>query len=101
MKTGLETKALKILTRPLKSKISDEANAVLLLIALARAASSDTNVSVPELKKVQEIMKRETGLEVVSSDVYIASKSQLFERHLWKSLCTGGVRQCRPADGSA
>ena len=57
-------------TRPLKSKISDEANAVLLLTALARAASADTNVSVPELKKVQGIMKRETGLEVVSSDVY-------------------------------
>ena len=54
MKTGLETKAWKILTRPLKSKISDEANAVLLLTALARAASADTNVSVPELKKVQE-----------------------------------------------
>ena len=80
MKTGLETKAWKILTRPLKSKISDEANAALLLTALARAASADTNVSVPELKKVQEIMKRETGLEAVSSDVYIASKSQLFEK---------------------
>ena len=54
MKTGLETKAWKILTQPLKNKISDEANAVLLLTALARAASADTNVSVPELKKVQE-----------------------------------------------
>ena len=80
MKTGLETKAWEILTRPLKSKISDEANAVLLLTALARAASADTNVSVPELNKVQEIMKKETGLEVVSSDVYTASKSQLFEK---------------------
>ena len=87
MKTGLRTKAWKILTQPLKNKISDEANVVLMLTALARAASGDTNVSVPELKKVQEIMKRETGLEVVSSDVYIASKSQLFEKApLEKSL---------------
>ena len=70
MKTGLETKAWKILTRPPKRKISDEANAVLFLTALARAASADTNVSVPELKKVQEIMKRETGFEVVSFDVH-------------------------------
>ena len=72
MKTGLETKAWKILTQPLKNKISDEEIAVLLLTALARAASADTNVSVPELKKAQEIMKRETGLEVVSSDVYLS-----------------------------
>ena len=71
MKIELETKAWKILIRPLKSKISDEANAVLLLAALARAASADTNVSVPELKKVQEIMKRETGLEVVLSLIHI------------------------------
>ena len=100
MKTGLETKAWKILTRPLKSKISDEANAVLLLTALARAASADTNVSVPELKKVQEIMKRETGLEVVSSDVYIASKSRLFEKapleksvYRWSKTMPPGRRQ--------
>ena len=83
MKTGLRTKAWKILTQPLKNKISDEANVVLMLTALARAASADTNVSVPELKKVQEIMKRETGLEVVSSDVYIASKFQKSEKGPW------------------
>ena len=58
MKTGLETKAWKILTQPLKNKISNEAKVVLLLTAVARAASADTNVSVPELKKVQEIMKK-------------------------------------------
>ena len=76
MKTGLRTKAWKILTQPLKNKISDEANVVLMLTALARAASADTIVSVPELKKVQEIMKRETGLEAVSSDVF----SEIFEK---------------------
>ena len=100
MKTGLRTKAWKILTQPLKNKISDEANVVLMLTALARAASADTNVSVPELKKVQEIMKRETGLEVVSSDVYIASKSQLFEKapleksvYRWSKTMPPGRRQ--------
>ena len=87
MKTGLEAKAWKVLTRPLKKKISDEANAVLLLTTLARGASADTNVSVLELKKVQEIMKKETGLEVVSSDVYIASKSQLFEKVTFGKVC--------------
>ena len=102
MKSGLETGAWKILTRPLKSKISDEANAVLLLTALARAASADTNVSVPELKKVQEIMKRDTGLGVVSSDVSIASKSQLFEKapleksvYRWSKARPPGGRQCQ------
>ena len=100
MKTGLRTKAWKILTQPLKNKISDEANVVLMLTALARAASADTNVSVPELKKVQEIMKRETGLEVVSSDVYITSKSQLFEKaplemslYRWSKTMPPGRRQ--------
>ena len=71
-----------------------------MLTALARAASADTNLSVPELKKVQEIMKRETGLEVVSSDVYIASKSQLFEKapleksvYRWSKTMPPGRRQ--------
>ena len=97
MKTGLRTKAWKILTQPLKNKISDEATVVLMLTALARAASADTNVSVPELKKVQEIMKRETGLEVVSSDVYIASKSQLFEKApLEKSVYRWGKGKTMP-----
>ena len=100
MKAGLETKAWKIPTRPPKNSISDKANAVMLLTALARAASADTNVSVPELKKIQEIMKRETGTEVVSSDVYIASKSQLFEKapleksvYRWSKTMPPGRRQ--------
>ena len=99
MKTGLEAKAWKVLTRPLKKKISDEANAVLLLTTLARGASADTNVSGLELKKVQEIMKKETGLDVVSSDVYIASKSQLYEKvpleksvYRWSKLMPPGRR---------
>ena len=100
MKTGLEAKAWKVLTRPFKKKISDEANAVLLLTTLARGASADTNVSVLELKKVQEIMKRETGLEGVSSEVYIASKSKLFEKaplvqsvYRWSKTMPPGRRQ--------
>ena len=64
----------------------------MLLTRLARGASADTNVSVLELKKVQEIMKKETGLEAISSDVYIASKSQLYEKvPLEKSVYTGGA----------
>ena len=52
------------------------------------------------MKKVQEIMKRETGLEVVSSGVYIASKSQLFEKaplekyvYRWGKTMPPGLRQ--------
>ena len=96
MKTGLTTKAWKLITRTLKNKISDEANAVLLLSALARAASADTNVCVPELKKVQEIMKRKTGLEVVSSDVFFASKSKLFEKAPLEKSVYGWSRAMPP-----
>ena len=35
MKIGLESKAWKVLTRPFKNEILDEANAVVLLTALA------------------------------------------------------------------
>ena len=45
-------------------------------------------------------MKRETGLEVVSSDVYITSKSQLFEKapleksvYKWSKTMPPGRRQ--------
>ena len=83
-----------------RNKIPDEANALLLLTTLARGASADTNVSAPQLKKVQEIIKRETGLEVVSSDVYIASKFQLFENapleksvYRWSKAMPSGQRQ--------
>ena len=70
MNTGLETRSWKVVTRALKNEISDEANAVWLLNAQARSASADKNVSVPELKNIQEITKRETGHEVVSSHIY-------------------------------
>mgnify|MGYP001474200029 CR=1 FL=1 len=93
-------KAWEILTRPPKNKISDGANAVLLLTALVGSASEDTNVSVPELNKVQQIMKRETGLEAMSSEFYIASKSKLFEKapleksvYMWRKTMSPGRRQ--------
>ena len=50
-----------------------------LLMTLARAASSDSNMATVEILSIQEIMQRETGQELTEADIRKASRPDLYE----------------------
>ena len=50
-----------------------------LLMVLARAASSDANVHPVEIQTIQRIVQRETGQEVKESDIRLAARPELYE----------------------
>jgi uncharacterized tellurite resistance protein B-like protein len=50
-----------------------------LLMTLARAASSDSNVQSVEITSIQEIVQRETGIELSEQDVRKAARTELYE----------------------
>lgn len=50
-----------------------------MLMTLARASASDTNISDIEVGKVQEIIKRETGRDVEAKSVRVEAIQHAFE----------------------
>ena len=50
-----------------------------LMMVLARAASSDSNVHPVEIRTIQRIVQRETGEEVKESDIRLAARPELYE----------------------
>ena len=50
-----------------------------LLMTLARAASSDSNMAAVEIISIQGIMHRETGEEITEADIRKASRPDLYE----------------------
>ena len=50
-----------------------------LLMTLARAASSDSNIEGLEIKSIQGIMQRETGDELSDQDVRKAARTELYD----------------------
>ena len=50
-----------------------------LLMTVARATASDTNVKPIEVEQVREIYNRVSGEEVSAADVRMAAKSKLYE----------------------
>jgi uncharacterized tellurite resistance protein B-like protein len=50
-----------------------------LLMTLARAATSDTNMHPVEIESIQEIMLREIGEEITEADIRKASRADLYE----------------------
>ena len=50
-----------------------------LMMVLARAASSDANVHPVEVKTIQGIVQRETGEDVAESDIRLAARPELYE----------------------
>ena len=51
-----------------------------LLMTLARASSSDSNMNPVEVDTVQMVLKEVTGEDVSSADIRVAGSSELFER---------------------
>ena len=50
-----------------------------LLMTLARATRSDTNIRAVEVTTVQKIIREATGLEVSDVDIRVTAHSELFE----------------------
>ncbi len=51
-----------------------------MLMTLARAAASDTNIKSVEIDKVQEVLQARTGEEIPTSEIRVAANSALFEK---------------------
>jgi len=49
-----------------------------LLMTLARAADADINIQSVEVEKIQEILKRHTGMEFSTADVRVAAREDLY-----------------------
>jgi len=49
-----------------------------LLMTLARAADADINIQSVEVEKIQEILKRHTGVEFSTADVRVAAREDLY-----------------------
>ena len=66
------------------ASLSDEERASLvkevMLMTLARAAASDTNIKSVEIDKVQEVLQARLGEEVPTSEIRVAANSALFEK---------------------
>jgi uncharacterized tellurite resistance protein B-like protein len=50
-----------------------------LLMTLARACSSDTNIQPVEVETVQKILRHETGEDISAAKIRVAAESDLFE----------------------
>jgi uncharacterized tellurite resistance protein B-like protein len=50
-----------------------------LLMTLARASRSDSNMQPVEILSIQEILQRETGEEITEADIRKASRPDLYE----------------------
>jgi len=65
------------------SELNDEDRKALyqevLLMVLARASSSDSNIQPVEIETIQEMVQRETGNEITSQDVRKAGRTELYE----------------------
>ncbi len=49
-----------------------------LLMTLARASDSDTNIHPVEIETIQQIMQRETGQEVTEADIRKAARLERY-----------------------
>jgi uncharacterized tellurite resistance protein B-like protein len=72
-----------------------------LLLALSRAANSDTSVRAVEIETVRRIVERETGDDVSDADVRVASASELYERAPLSTYLSQVSRSLLPSHRSA
>jgi uncharacterized tellurite resistance protein B-like protein len=69
-----------------------------LLMTLARASSSDTNVETVEVDTVREILKRVTGEDISAADIRVAARSELFESTPLEKYLSRVARKLRLED---
>ena len=69
-----------------------------LLMTLARASSSDSNIQEIEVESIQGILQRETGDEFSVADVRKAARSDLYEKVPLRKYLSSASRKLSSAD---
>ena len=69
-----------------------------LLMTLARAASSDSHVHSVEIGTIQDIVQRETGIELSEQDVRKAARTELYESTPIKKYLTSAGHKLTDQD---
>ena len=60
-------------------EIQDKLYKEVLMVTLAQASNADANIHPLEIKTIQQIMRRETGLDLTGADIRKASLSDMYE----------------------
>ncbi len=60
-------------------EIQDELYKEVLMVTLAQASNADANIHPLEIETIQQIMRRETGLDLTGADIRKASLSDMYE----------------------
>ena len=60
-------------------EIQDELYKEVLMVTLAQASKADANIHPLEIETIQQIMRRETGLDLTGADIRKASLSDMHE----------------------
>lgn len=60
-------------------EIQDELYKEVLMVILAQASNADANIHPLEIETIQQIMRRETGLDLTGADIRKASLSDMYE----------------------
>jgi len=84
-------------SQPTPEEQTELANAVMLM-TLARATASDTNIKAIEIEKVREVLLAHTGQDVPATDVRVAANSKLFESAPLDKYLASSAKQMAPAD---
>ncbi len=69
-----------------------------LLMTLARASNSDTNIHPLEIETIQQIMQRETGQELTEADIRKATRPDLYESVNLRKYLRSVRRQLKASD---
>lgn len=69
-----------------------------LLMTLARASSSDSNIQQIEVESIQGILKQETGEEFSVADVRKAARADLYETVPLRKYLSSASRKLKSAD---
>ena len=69
-----------------------------LLMVLARASSSDSNIHPLEIKAIQDMVKRETGKTISEQDVRKAARTELYESTSLAKYLTSARKKLADAD---
>ncbi len=60
-------------------EIQDKLYKEVLMVTLAQASNADANIHPLEIETIQQIMRRETGLDITGADIRKASLSNMYE----------------------
>ncbi len=71
-----------------------------LLMTLARASSSDSNIHPVEIETIQQIMQRETGQELTEADIRKAARPELHDSVYLRQYLRSVQRQLKAEDRS-